>query len=315
MKTVKSFLLLIVFAFLLLFSVSRFGLFIHEILGHWLLAQLAGQSCSVGGFSFFAGAWVNTDFREYEPIPRVLVNNGGLIAEFLFALLFLILAMLRSASGGRFLLMVLTAGLTLSASGYLALSNYYQLGDGRLLSNFPFFGGFFSNVVFFLCCLLFSYFAGTSSFTSFRGFFPGWPRVLRLFAVSLAAGLGAVLYFAGFLLEQQLMRDPVFDSIMTPESTYIARREANQTIRKLEDQGKRLSDEERRQILNEKLSEHRPFPFEVILIPSMLLMILVGAWDSRILNAKLRPDTSILNAPFKMSVAAAILVVLLKLLT
>lgn len=127
------------FFFFLLFLAGRFGLIVHEFLGHGLAATLlAGGVTSFRLFPFGGGMigwrYPETDGFAEALTPHLLIHLGGIAAELAVGLILLSAVRFRrfnSVLAG--LGMATSALLIIHGLFYLATGVFHGGGDGRLL--------------------------------------------------------------------------------------------------------------------------------------------------------------------------------------
>ncbi|MGA1839443.1 MAG: M50 family metallopeptidase [bacterium] len=116
---------------------TRFGAFLHEFVGHGLMAKIFGGSFDAFSLTLFAGgeAKFSGDFGE---IASMCICLGGIIVNLITGFTVLAFIQKRRFSFSLILFGIFLSGISiLSQIQYLVLGAYYQYGDPACLVNYP----------------------------------------------------------------------------------------------------------------------------------------------------------------------------------
>ncbi|HEY1554945.1 MAG TPA: hypothetical protein VGF94_08940 [Kofleriaceae bacterium] len=113
-------------------ATTRFGLVLHEVVGHGGTALALGGRIYAIKLFYFAGGWVGYALDDAPPAAHLAANLGGIAIE-LIAAAALWLALRRRASLGARFVRAIAAGLAVHATWYLAAGTWYGFGDGLAL--------------------------------------------------------------------------------------------------------------------------------------------------------------------------------------
>jgi hypothetical protein len=116
---------------------TRFGAFLHEFVGHGLMASILGGNFEAFRLTLFAGgeAKFSGNFGE---MASLCVSLGGIVVNLVAGFAVLIFIQKRRFSFTLILFGIFLAGVSiLSQLQYLVLGAYYQYGDPVCLANYP----------------------------------------------------------------------------------------------------------------------------------------------------------------------------------
>ena len=266
--TMRSFLTLL---FMLIFC-GRTGLWLHELLGHGLVALSLGGDVTGVHLFLFGGGWVTYQLTDAPYLAHLLVLTGGVICEIICGVVFILLSF-RCSPRIRVYLHLLALILLIHAPAYLCQGVYYGTGDGRifyqLLQPWHFacaWGGAFITIA--LTFALSRYFSGT-----FLSLFAN-SHLLALRRVIPAAFLAIVFHGLLTFAEVKCFPSGTYTALFTPEYTYEVEKEVQEHITH---SPKELTPEEIQSFRNTLLEGYSPFPLEWILLPGIFCALLAGA--------------------------------------
>jgi hypothetical protein len=116
---------------------TRMGAFLHEFIGHGLMAELFGGRFEAFKLTLFAGGEAKFS-GEFGEIATICVALGGIGVNFVTGFSALIFIQKKRLSFAFTLLGIFLAGVSiLSQIQYLVLGAYYQYGDPACLAKYP----------------------------------------------------------------------------------------------------------------------------------------------------------------------------------
>lgn len=116
---------------------TRLGAFLHEFIGHGLMAVFLGGRFDAFRLTLFAGG--ETHFSgNFGETASVCISLGGIATNLITGIVVLVIIQRRSLSLSWVLFGILLAGTSiLSQVQYLILGAYYRYGDPKCLATYP----------------------------------------------------------------------------------------------------------------------------------------------------------------------------------
>lgn len=116
---------------------TRLGAFLHEFVGHGLMARILGGSFEAFSLTLFAGGEAKFS-GNFNKIDTLCVCFGGILVNLVTGFAVLVIIQKRRFSFSLILFGIFLAGISiLSQIQYLILGAYYQYGDPACLANYP----------------------------------------------------------------------------------------------------------------------------------------------------------------------------------
>jgi hypothetical protein len=172
---------------------TRLGAFLHEFVGHGLMASILGGSFDAFSLTLFAGgeARFSGNFGE---IAKLCVCFGGIIVNLITGFAVLVFIQKRRFSFSLILFGIFLAGVSiLSQIQYLVLGAYYQYGDPACLANYPVVQ-FFTWTTGLLLLAYFSWYLMSLFFRFQDAYFPVSNKINRAIITFLILGIPIFLY-------------------------------------------------------------------------------------------------------------------------
>jgi len=112
-------------------ATARFGLVLHELVGHGGAAlAMGGQILEVRLF-WFAGGWIRYDLHEPSVAAMVIVSMGGIAIELVLGTI--LWFVVTGDALGRRIARTIGAALVVHAGWYFATGTWHGYGDGALI--------------------------------------------------------------------------------------------------------------------------------------------------------------------------------------
>ena len=135
---IKRIIIWIILTECMLILSTRLGAFLHEFIGHGLMAVFLGGRLDTFRLTLFAGG--ETLFSgNFGETASVCISLGGIAINLVTGIVVLVIIRRRSLSFSWVLFGILLAGTSiLSQIQYLILGAYYRYGDPACLAQYPF---------------------------------------------------------------------------------------------------------------------------------------------------------------------------------
>jgi hypothetical protein len=240
---------------------TRLGAFLHEFVGHGLMARILGGSFEAFSLTLFAGgeAKFSGNFGE---IATLFVSFGGIVVNLVTGFAVLVFTQKRRFSFSLILFGIFLAGISiLSQIQYLVLGAYYQQGDPACLLNYPI-ALFFAWTAGLLLLAYFSWYLMRLFFRFQDAYFPAPNIINRAIITFLILGIPIFLY-AGF-----------YHFSKTPLASVAAIQEARVRIRKEAERIKAETKSE--QSIEDIIKWLKPYPILPVILVSYMLTALLA---------------------------------------
>jgi hypothetical protein len=288
-------------------ATSRYGLVIHELVGHGGTALALGGHIDAVRLFWFGGGWVSYHADAWSTSEILAVTLGGIAVEWLAAAVLVAIAWRRSGVA-RLVLAGAATGFVIHGGMYLALGTYYGMGDGTIVHHLL---GAWRPLVWApaaAICVVAAWLGAAVVTPILRTFAPA-RRQLALIGVALVAG--GALHVGLLVAEHQLRVDPVYTAIMRTDG----QRQVERDVAAAQAQNPQVTPDELAQIRRASEERHRPFPFG----PLLVALITVSAIAS-MMRTRPAPDPRPLPwrdvaAPALVAAVGVILVALIDTLT
>jgi hypothetical protein len=246
-------------------ATTRFGLLLHELVGHGATALVLGGHIRAVKLFYFAGGWVNTDLADGSPAAHLACWLGGIASELIAGATVWVAMRRRPSLGARFVRGI-GAALVLHAAWYLAAGTWYGFGDGLALYAMLDDARYPVAIAAALVGALAGFAAAREVFAAIVRATPG-PGWIAALGLALAANTAL---FAG---ELYLRRDPIYSGMMASERTREIGRELRSYQRARPDAAAAELDAERARLEDQ---HPRPFPFAPVFGALTLAAIVAG---------------------------------------
>src|SRR5689334_13016358 len=131
MSSARALLPLAALTFVVALATSRFGLIVHEVVGHGGTATALGGHIDALRLFWFGGGWVSYH-GGFGTAALVAIAMGGIATEWIAAIGLALVA--RGKAGlGRVVAAGAATGFAIHGGMYLAVGTFYGSGDGALL--------------------------------------------------------------------------------------------------------------------------------------------------------------------------------------
>jgi hypothetical protein len=280
--------------FLLLgLTASRFGLVLHELLGHYGVARAFG--CRLGELELFlfGGGWVSYDCATSSLAQELATDLGGIALELGLGALLYAIARRRDGLLG---LALASLGLLYVVHGafYLVTGVHDGVGDGRTLHRLL--GGARAPLValgsaaLVAACFAFARDFARRAAPSVAAFGPAE----RVGAVAAAVFLACAAHGGLMLAERAWAQDEVYAASFTSEREVAIEAE----LRRFEVEQKPTPEQVAAQRARIQAAQPQPFPLVPVLGAGMALAALAG------LALVLRADTEAQRSPWRLGAPA-----------
>ncbi len=303
---------LAVLVFAIALAVSRFGLVLHELVGHGVTAAALGADVTGWHLYVFGGGWLGferaTAFQDGEAFAVYL---GGIAVELVVAAALAAFAarrdgVARLAIGGA------AWALALHAGWYLAAGTFHGFGDGWLLHQRLGAGARGAVVAVTGAAIVIGAFvAGRRVAGALRRLAPASTPRRQLAVIAAALGLGLAGHAALTFAELRLRPDVTYGLTMRTSGERAVDRELAITIARAEEAGAPLDRAAVARARRALAKQHRQAPVGAVLLAGMLIAAVIGAARSVPAEAPSAPSTrSVVTAGAVAAASIALVMVL-----
>lgn len=276
-------------------ATSRYGLVVHELVGHGGTAVVLGGHVDGVRLFWFGGGWVSYHAAAWSTAEVLAVTLGGIATEWLAATALALLAR-RTAGVRRLVLAGAATGFAIHGGMYLSLGTYYGSGDGTILHHLL---GGWRPLVWApagAICVVAAWLGAAAVTPILRAYAPA-RRQLALIGVALVVGGAA---HVGLLVAERTIRvDPVYTAIMKTEG----QRQVEHDVAVARAAHPQVTPEELAAIRRASEQQHRPFPFG----PLLMALVAAAAIASMM---RTRPDPAPRELPWRAVAGPAALAAL-----
>jgi hypothetical protein len=280
-------------------ATTRFGLVLHEVVGHGGTALVLGGHITAIKLFWFAGGWVGYRVDDASMNASLACTLGGIASE-LVAGGVLWVALRRRRSLGARCVRAIGAALAVHATWYLAAGTWYGFGDGTMLyqelgdARYP------VAIAASLVGAVAGFAAARELFAAIVGAAPGkrWILALALALAANAALVGGEVY---------ARHDAVYSAMMMSERERAIERELWRYHAARPDVARSELDAERGRLEDE---HPHPFPFAPVFGAITLAAILAGCRASLRRRGEPEPVTPRLAARAALTAAVGLALVL-----
>ncbi len=255
--------------------VTRFGLIVHELVGHGGPAMALGGTITELKLFWFAGGRIAYARAATWTRPEAIaIQLGGIVLELVLALGLVAIARRRAALA-RILLHGAAAGFAGHAAIYLATGVFYGRGDGTVIHRAL---GAWRPLVWApaaLGCVALAYLGARAAIGALRAYAPARTARGQLAVVAVALVIAAAAMIALVQAELAVRADPQYTALMKSEG----QRAIDREVAVASATGADAAQVEAARRAAE--SRHRPFPFAPVLFGVMGLAAAAGAARSR----------------------------------
>jgi hypothetical protein len=266
-------------AFAATLVVTRFGLIVHELVGHGGPAiALGGQISDLKLFWFAGGRIAYARAEAWTEAEAIAVQLGGIVLELLVAVALVAIARRDRRPGPslrRVVIQGAAAGFAGHAGIYLATGVFYGLGDGTVLHRAL---GDWRPLVWApaaALCVAIAYSGAVAVISGLRAYAPAATARGQLAIVAIALALAGAVMIGLVQGEMAVRADPTYAALMRTEGQRAVEREVARATASGADaaqlEAARRAAEDR----------HRPFPFRLVLVAAMAVAAMAGAARSR----------------------------------
>ncbi|MCE9576789.1 MAG: hypothetical protein K8W52_26825 [Deltaproteobacteria bacterium] len=254
--------------------VTRFGLIVHELVGHGGPATAMGATISELKLFWFAGGRIGYTRAAPWTLPEAItIQLGGIALELLLALGLVLIARRRAALP-RILLHGAAAGFAGHAAIYLATGVFYGKGDGTIVHRVL---GDWRPLVWAPAaagCVAIAYAGARAAIGGLRAYAPARTARGQLATVAVALGIAGTAMIALVQTELAVRADAQYTAIMKSEG----QRAVDREVAAASAAGADAAQLEAARRAAE--SRHAPFPFAPLLFAAMGLGAAVGGLRS-----------------------------------
>ena len=264
-------------------ATARFGLVLHELVGHGGAAlAMGGQILEVRLF-WFAGGWIRYDLHEPSVAAMVIVSMGGIAIELVLGTI--LWFVVTGDALGRRIARTIGAALVVHAGWYFATGTWHGYGDGALIyqvlgdARYP-------------AAIAAGLVTCGAAFVGARWLFATVVASIgptrRVAGIAIAVVVAGSVNLALDLGELAIRQDSMYGATMAPERDRVIARDYAHWLDEARRTGATIDDAARERELHRLDRDNRTFPFAWLLAAAVALSAVAGAWRSRTPSA--RPD-------------------------
>ncbi|HTR50642.1 MAG TPA: hypothetical protein VMJ10_08040 [Kofleriaceae bacterium] len=280
-------------------ATTRFGLVVHEVVGHGGTAIALGGEITAIKLFWFAGGWVGYRLDDAGLAAHLACRLGGIASELVTGAA-LWLALRRRTGLGARVVRGIAAGLAVHATWYLAAGTWYGFGDGIALYQELGDGRYAVSIPAALVGSLAGFASAREVFAGIAGAAPGKRWIVAL-VIALVANVVPIA------CEVYLRHDEVYTAMMMSERARTIQRELGRYQAERPDAPRAELDAE----LGRLEDEHpHPFPFAPVFAPITLAAIVAGCFASLRRAGPREPVSSRLAARAAITAGAGLALVI-----
>jgi hypothetical protein len=259
--------------FVVALATSRYGLVIHELMGHGGTAiALGGQVQGVHLF-WFGGGWVTYLGHGWTTAEILAVTLGGIATEWIAAAVLALIA--RRARGlARMMLAGAATGFAIHGGMYLAVGTFYGSGDGALLHQLL---GASRPLVWApaaAVCVAAAWLGARAVVPVLRAHAPG---TQPLMLIGAALVLGGAAHLALLVGEREVRPDATYTAIMKTEG----QRAVERDVAAAKAAHPELTPAQIDDVQRASQQQHKPFPFTSCLIAAIAIAAIAAFLRSK----------------------------------